>query len=120
MGPRGMYLDRWTFDFDPEVEIKNVVPIWVKLPHLPLHCRGDYVFRCIGKFINKVEPKPPMFAYVHICVEVDLEKWILEAIKLVLDGWTHIQKLDYKQLPFSNEKNAMNTTTLVKIFQNRP
>jgi hypothetical protein len=33
-------------------------------------------------------------------VEVDLEKGLPEAIKLKLDDWTYIQKLDYEQLPF--------------------
>jgi hypothetical protein len=36
----------------------------------------------------------------RICVEVDLEKGLPEAIKLSLDDWTHIQKLDYEEIPF--------------------
>jgi hypothetical protein len=66
MGPRGLYLDKWTPDFDPEVDIPTTVPVWVKLPHLPLHCWGDEVLKSIGnslgKCIDKAEPKPPMFA----------------------------------------------------------
>ena len=104
IGPRGLYLDKWTPDFDPEVDIPTIVPFWVKIPHLPLHCCGDDGLRSIGnslgKYIDKAEPKPPMFAYVRICVEVDLEKGLLEAIKLTLDGWSHIQKVDYEKLPF--------------------
>lgn len=41
MDTKGVYLNRWTLDFDPELDVPNVVPIWVNLPHLPLHCWGD-------------------------------------------------------------------------------
>jgi len=30
----------------------------------------------------------------------DLEKSLLEAIQLTLDDWSHIQQVDYEQLPF--------------------
>jgi hypothetical protein len=41
-----------------------------------------------------------MYSCARICVEVDLEKGLPEAIKLRLDDWTYIQKMDYEQLPF--------------------
>jgi hypothetical protein len=41
-----------------------------------------------------------MFSCARICIEVVLEKRILEAIKISLDDWTHIKKLDYEQIPF--------------------
>ena len=40
------------------------------------------------------------YACAHICVEVDLEAGSLEAIKLTMGNWFHLQKLDYEQLPF--------------------
>lgn len=33
-------------------------------------------------------------------MEVDLEEGLPEAIKLTVAGWSHIQELDYKQIPF--------------------
>jgi hypothetical protein len=33
-------------------------------------------------------------------VEVDLEEGLPEAINLTVAGWTHVQELDYEQLPF--------------------
>ena len=33
-------------------------------------------------------------------MEVDLEEGLPEAIKLIVAGWSHIQELDYEQLPF--------------------
>ena len=78
MGPRGMHLNKWDMSFSAEKDIPNAVPMWVKLPHLPLHCCNDEDFRTIGntlgKYVDKSESKAPMFSYARICVEVDLEK----------------------------------------------
>ena len=40
MDSRGLYLNRWTPDFDPEMDVPNAVLVWVCFPHLPLHCWG--------------------------------------------------------------------------------
>ena len=40
----------------------------------------------------------------RICVEVDLEVGLPEAIKIRVGSWTHVQKLDYEQLPFKCRK----------------
>lgn len=37
---------------------------------------------------------------MRICIEVDVEEGLLETIKLKVDDWTHIEVLDYDQLPF--------------------
>jgi len=41
-----------------------------------------------------------MQSCARICVEVDLEKGLLEAIQLTLDNWSYIQKVDYESFPF--------------------
>jgi len=93
MDSRGLYLKRWTPDFDPEMDIPNAVPVWVCLPHLPLHCWGDESVKAIGnavgKYIDRSEPRENMHG-----------KGLPEAIKIKVDHWTHIQQLDYEQLPF--------------------
>lgn len=35
---RGLYLNKWTLDFDLELDVPNVFTVWVWLPRLPLHC----------------------------------------------------------------------------------
>ena len=40
------------------------------------------------------------YACARICVEVDLEAGLPEAIKLTVGNWSHFQKLNYGQLPF--------------------
>ena len=54
----------------------------------------------IGRFIDHSEPKDNMQACARICVEIDLGKGLPEAIKLKVEDWTHIQQLDYEQIPF--------------------
>jgi len=104
MDSRGLSLNRWSPDFDPEMDIPNVVPVWVRLPHLPIHCWGDESFKAIGntvrKYIDICEPKDNMHACARICVELDLGRGLPEAIKIKVDQWTHIQQLEYKQISF--------------------
>lgn len=104
MDSRGLYLNKWTPDFNPELDIPRVVPVSVRLPHLPLHCWGDESVRAIGnavgKYIDRNEPKDNIKACSFICVEFDLGKGLPEAIKLNVDNWTHIHQLDYDQIPF--------------------
>ena len=40
------------------------------------------------------------YSCAHVCVEVDLEAGLPEAIKLTVGNWYHYQKLEYEQLPF--------------------
>jgi len=98
-----MYLNIWSQDFNPENCIPTIISVWMRLPHLNLHCWSDDALRCIddtlGKYIDKAEPTENMFSYSRICVEVDLEKGILEEVMISLDNWKHLQQLDYKHLP---------------------
>ena len=99
-----MYLNKWDLSFDPEKYFHSSIPVWVKLPHLPLHCWNDEYLKAIGntlkKYIDKSEPKPPMFSCARICVEVDLEKGLPEAINLSMNGWNHLQTVDYGKILF--------------------
>lgn len=53
----------------------------------------------LGKYIDRAE-RSEQYSCAKICVEVDLEIGLPEAIKLTVVGWSHIQELDYEQLPF--------------------
>jgi hypothetical protein len=104
MGARGMYLNKWTPDFSPENDIPSIVPVFFRLPFLPLHCWNDETIKSIGntlgKYIDRVEPRDGLQACTRLCVEVYLEKGLPESIQLTLDNWSYIQQVDYKQLPF--------------------
>jgi len=103
MGSRGLFLAPWTPDFNPEAEI-TAAPVWVRLPHLPLHLWGieslEDIGNKLGRYLDKADPKGDQYTCARICVEVNLEKGLPEAIKLSLGDWSHIQELDYEQIPF--------------------
>jgi hypothetical protein len=103
MGPQGLYLNKWSTDFDPAQDVPKAVPVWVRLPHLPLHCWNlgslQSIGNALGKFIDQA-PRKDQYSCARICVEVDLEIGLPEAIQLSVANWTHIQELDYEQLPF--------------------
>jgi hypothetical protein len=69
-GSRGMYLNRWTLDFNLEHDVPSTVPIWMWIPHLPLHCWSDDGLHIIGNslgcYMDRVEPKENMYAYARI------------------------------------------------------
>jgi hypothetical protein len=103
MGVRGLFLAPWTLDFNPGAEI-TAAPIWVRLPHLPLHLWGisslEDIGNKLGRFLDRAEPRGDQFTCVRICIEVNLEKGLPDAIKLSLGEWSHIQELDYDHIPF--------------------
>jgi len=103
MGTQGLYLNRWTPDFDPSVDLPTEVPVWVRLPNLPIHCWNfealQKIGNGIGKFVDKADNKN-IYNCARICVEVNLEAGLPEAVKLKVGTWTHFQKVDYEHLPF--------------------
>ena len=103
MGSRGLFLAPWTIDFHLGDEI-TTAPVWVRLPHLPLHLWGkgslEDIGNKLGRFLDSAEPKGDQFTCARICVEVNLEKGLPEAINLSLGDWCHLQELDYEQIPF--------------------
>ena len=103
MSPQGLYLNRWTPDFNPVVGVPKAVSVWVHLPNLSIHCWTPSSLQTIGnglgKYIDKANPKD-QYSCAKIRVEVDLEVGLPEAIKLTVGDWQHFQKLDYEQLSF--------------------
>lgn len=60
-GSRGMYLNIWTLDFNPDEDIPTPIRVWFKLLHLPILYWSDDCLRVIGngvgKYLDKYEPK---------------------------------------------------------------
>ena len=79
------------------------MPIWVWFPRLPLHCWNpeslEAIGNTLGRYIDKAK-RQDQYTNTRICVEVDLEIGLLEAINITVADWCHIQELDYKQLSF--------------------
>ena len=80
-------------DFDSNQDVPYVVPVWVRLSHLPLHCWNseslESIKNTLGKYIDWAERKE-LYTCARICVEVDLEEGTLEAINLIVADWSHV------------------------------
>lgn len=76
-----MYLNKWSLDFDPNEDIPNAIPVWVKLLRLPLSCGSDdclcAITNGLGKYMDRAEPKGFQFACANICIEIGLKKGLL-------------------------------------------
>ena len=76
MGSRGLYLKKWTLDFDLTKDIPFAVSVWVWLPHLPIHYWNNesmrFVRNTLEKYIDIEEPKA-QYSYTRIYVKLDLE-----------------------------------------------
>ena len=53
MGSQGLYLNRWTPDFDPTVDVPKEVPVWVRLPNLSVHCWHFHLLQKIGNELDR-------------------------------------------------------------------
>lgn len=87
-----MYLKRWKVDFNP----KNGIPTVISrsyCPHLSLHYYNGKATETIGnslrRYIEYAIQKDIDFSYVKICVEIYLDKGLLEADQLNLGGWKY-------------------------------
>ena len=118
MVPRGLYLNQRSLSFDPERDVPSIVPLWVRLPYLPLHCWNDETLQAIGKslrkYIDKAEPKGPLFSCARICVEVDLENGLPEIVGLWMGMVGNMPKKLVMSNCRSNARNATSTDILSK------
>ena len=103
MGSQGLYQNHWNPDLDPAIDVPKESSVWVRLPNLSIHCWTPSSLQSIGnrlgKYIDKAFPKEN-YSCARICVEVDIEAGLPEAVKLTVGDWHHFQKLDYEQIPF--------------------
>ncbi|XP_060212213.1 uncharacterized protein LOC132639829 [Lycium barbarum] len=104
-----MWLEKWTPDFRPDVD-SPIVPTWVLLPSLPIHCHSwHYVKQIVGTIgtplsmdlATENRTRPSM---AKVRVEIDLTKpkidsvWIgVEDDDSPLKGFT--QKIEYENVP---------------------
>jgi len=93
----------WTPDFDPTTTSISSAPVWVRLPSLPLHFRGDKSLESIGNGIGKFLCKCPEAAQINstsarICVEMDFNKGFLAEIILLGKNYSWTQKIDFENL----------------------
>lgn len=98
---------QWTMNFDFKEEIIRVIPVWVRLPNLPLHCWGEDTLSRIVSAIgvpviaDECTSKQAKFSYARVLVEVDVTQDFVKEIK-VRDNTGHefVQKAIPEWRPF--------------------
>jgi hypothetical protein len=104
-GRAGLSVQPWTPDFDPATASISSAPVWVRLPSLPLHFRGDKSLESIGNGIGKYlcscpEAAPVNSTFARICVEMDFNKGFPAEIILLGENFSWTQKIDFENLCF--------------------
>ena len=71
MGSQGLYLDKWTPDFDPNQDVPSVILVWVSLSHISLKCWNseslEAIGNTLGKYIDRAERRE-QYTCARICV----------------------------------------------------
>ncbi|XP_075092189.1 uncharacterized protein LOC142172463 [Nicotiana tabacum] len=96
----------WSPNFDFDIEVLQTIPIWVKLPNLPLNCWSmDSVSRIgnglgIPIYSDECTTKVERISYARLLVEMDVIKDMLRVIK-VMDptGKVFEQQVAYDWIP---------------------
>ncbi|XP_056697757.1 uncharacterized protein [Spinacia oleracea] len=96
----------WSADFNFQQQVHRVVPIWVRLPNLPLNCWGVGSLRRIDSligvplFFDECTTHQQMISFVRILIEVDITKDLPGSVVLQdPSGNTFKQQVEYDWLP---------------------
>ncbi|XP_059070653.1 uncharacterized protein LOC131860283 [Cryptomeria japonica] len=102
----GLFIKPWHVGFNSVEELPSRVPVWVRLPRLPLEFWRDDILHSISLLLGKpigsarqTQDKKVIY-YAQICVEVDLNNPLPDSMEICLESSSWIQQLDYETLPF--------------------
>lgn len=102
-----MIVKKWSSNFDFKEEILRVIPVWVRLPSLPLHCWGveslSRIVSAVGVPIiaDECTAKQLKVSYARVLVEVDITQEFVKEIKIRdTTGREFIQKAIPEWRPF--------------------
>ena len=79
-GRVGLFITPWFPEFDANTMVVTKMPVWVRLPNLPLpfwhHLVLEDIGNLLGRFIKSDNERKDkgLFTYARICVEIDLNK----------------------------------------------
>ncbi|CAO2821242.1 unnamed protein product [Amaranthus hypochondriacus] len=83
-----MIVKKWTMNFDFKEEIMRVIPVWVRLPNLPLHCWGEDTLSRIVSAIgvptlaDECTAKQLKVSYARVLVEVDVTQEFTKEVRV--------------------------------------
>lgn len=102
-----MIVKKWSSNFDFKEEILRVIPVWIRLPSLPLHCWGaeslSRIVSAVGVPIiaDECTAKQTKVSYARVLVEVDItQEFVKEIIIRDNTGREFTQKAIPEWRPF--------------------
>lgn len=88
LGNAGLFITPGFPEFDATTMVVSTMPIWVRLPNLPLPCWDPKFIEDIGNKLRKFKKmdneriENGIFTFARICVEMDLSKGLPGYIKM--------------------------------------
>ncbi|XP_015169930.1 uncharacterized protein [Solanum tuberosum] len=85
---RPVIMKPWVPEFNFKEEILTTIPLWVKLPNLPLNCWNSVVLSKIGSSVGKplyadeCTTQTSRISFARILVEVDVTRPLAKVIKI--------------------------------------
>jgi hypothetical protein len=102
----GLFIKPWHMGFNSADEIPSQVPVWVRLPRLPLEYWKEDILHSISLLLGKPvgaatqTQDRKVISYARICVEVDLTNPLPDSMEIRMGSSSWVQQLDYETLPF--------------------
>lgn len=100
----------WFSGFNPSIDSFNEIPIWVRLPNLPLHLWTDSLLEEVGEalgeflMIDKDSFQIYHSTYARILVNIDVSKGLPAELEIESSLGSWVQPLDFEGIPFRCRK----------------
>lgn len=99
---KAMIVKQWSANFNFHEEVLKVIPIWVKMPNLPLNCWGENYLSRIGSvlgvplYADECTSQGLRISYARLLIEMDITQEIPKVVAVEdLNGVVFKQKLEY-------------------------
>ncbi|XP_058742592.1 uncharacterized protein LOC131615107 [Vicia villosa] len=106
-----LVLKTWRPDFNPKDDMVRTLPIWVKLPQLPLHLWGERSLNKIASAIgaplvtDECTTHKLRVSYARMLIEVDITQKMLDEITITYnEGKKRKQAFEYEWRPYFCER----------------
>ena len=102
----GLFIKPWHAGFNSAEEMPSQVPVWVRLPRLPLEFWREDILHKIASLLGKLVAvatqtlDKKMISFDRICVEIYLNNPLPDLMEICFGSSSWIQQLDYESLLF--------------------
>lgn len=83
-----LIVKQWSMNFDFKEEILRVIPVWVRLPNLPLYCWGEETLSRIVSAVgvpilaDECTSKQWKISFARVLVEIDITKEFVKEVRV--------------------------------------